>query len=90
MPAERRASGLVQEETEMGKNQRTTFGKLQRERARQAKQAEKRERRRARRAGEESIDGQAPGDGPGIADPDSTEADSTALGRSEGSAEPEA
>ncbi len=42
----------------MGKNQRTTFAKLQRERARQAKQAEKRERRHNRRAGDEPVDPQ--------------------------------
>lgn len=40
----------------MGRNRRTTFAKLQRERARQAKQAEKRERRQARRASEQRVD----------------------------------
>jgi hypothetical protein len=42
-----------QEEDAMAKSQRTTFAKLQRDRARQAKQAEKRERRRAKRDDEE-------------------------------------
>ena len=71
----------------MGKNQRTTFAKLQRERARQAKQAEKRERRRARRAGEEPTEGPVPDvEGPAAEAP-STEG--TALGDGEGSAAPE-
>ncbi len=74
----------------MAKNQRTTFGKLQRERARQAKQAEKRERRRARRAGEEPIDGPASAGHPAAAEPDSTESDSQALGGAGTSGEPDA
>ena len=39
----------------MAKTRRTTFDKLQRERARQAKQAEKRERRQARRNADPSV-----------------------------------
>ncbi len=72
----------------MGKNQRTTFAKLQRERARQAKQAEKRERRRARRAGEEPTEGPVP-DAAGPA-AEAASDDAAALGGSEGSAAPEA
>jgi hypothetical protein len=71
----------------MGKNQRTTFAKLQRERARQAKQAEKRERRRARRAGEEPIEGPELDVAGPAADAPST--DATALGGSEGNPAPE-
>jgi hypothetical protein len=41
----------------MAKTRRTTFDKLQRERARQVKQAEKRERRQARRATDEMAAG---------------------------------
>jgi hypothetical protein len=74
----------------MAKNQRTTFGKLQRERARQAKQAEKRERRRARRAGEEPIDGPASADPPTAAEPDSIGPGSEALGGAGSSGEPDA
>jgi hypothetical protein len=41
----------------VAKTRRTTFDKLQRERARQAKQAEKRERRQAKRAGDDTAAG---------------------------------
>lgn len=44
----------------MAKSQRTTFAKLQRDRARQDKQAEKRERRRAKRDAEPPVDPEAP------------------------------
>jgi hypothetical protein len=62
----------------MAKNQRTTFAKLQRERARQAKQAEKRERRQARRAGEEPTDAPVSAGLPGAVEVDNPGSDSRA------------
>ena len=56
----------------MSKNQRTTFDKLQRERARQAKQAEKRERRQARRTAGEPTDRP---EGPDVVSPNVDSAD---------------
>jgi hypothetical protein len=68
---------LAHEGTEMAKTRRTTFGKLQRERARQAKQAVKRERRQARRSGEEPLPHPASPDFPAITESDTTGSDST-------------